>query len=714
GLLEELPESSPADYRFSHEQVKEFAAASLSSAQRRRTHQAIVDMLTAEGEPLPESLPLLAQHAMAAGDTARAAHFSVEAAKAALAARAPEEVLRLVDAALAGSSGPIDRVALLTARDDALEMLGRPGDRLEGLAELEALSEAMGDSHLELEIMLRRASALRLAGETDLAAGLAQQVKQLAIERRDRKAELAALLETGQALLGVPAGESFSPTASETDLDGADAAYSETVKLAEEIGDNRALAVALRELGVVRVGQVRKWYVGQVASGEIAPLMKELSKGVSLGDILPGLPIAPLVGDAMSFYERAAELFEKIGDRRGVMTAVIGMAFLKFGVDIHMLGSARRIEEIRRLSTSLASLSRESQRSFSEVAMLYGAHVFARAKGVYDLALSRGESAWKAARVQGDRSLEFAAAGGMALVHIDLGETTEAKRWVDTAAMAAAAEPTPLKSRRLEMYRGLLQAAEGDAVGTRAHFEQASAMAAEQNRLPDRCEALARLSLEAARLGAESASAELLGLARRCAAEVQQLAPSLPGRPVWPIQAHAAMASILLAEGDASAAAAEGGAALEALEAVVREDLHLEIVLPAAEATFAGGTAEMKEKVLDGLRVALAQLVQRIVDEDVRIRWFKSPLGKKLSTLAAAGSTNGQMETAAPVAGPDITDEESRLLWFLIEGRSNREIAEELGIDQEILIGRLARVYGKIGVTSPAGAAMLALREGVV
>ena len=35
--------------------------------------------------------------------------------------------------------------------DRALEMLRRPSDRMEGLAELAALSEAMADSHLELD-----------------------------------------------------------------------------------------------------------------------------------------------------------------------------------------------------------------------------------------------------------------------------------------------------------------------------------------------------------------------------------------------------------------------------------------------------------------------------------------------------------------------------------------------------------------------------------
>ena len=57
--------------------------------------------------------------------------------------------------------------------------------------------------------------------------------------------------------------------------------------------------------------------------------------------------------------------------------------------------------------------------------MLYGVHVFSRAKVIPDLALSRGEQAHAHAREMGDRSLEFLAAGGTAMSHLDLGEVDQ-------------------------------------------------------------------------------------------------------------------------------------------------------------------------------------------------------------------------------------------------------------------------------------------------
>ncbi len=133
--------------------------------------------------------------------------------------------------------------------------------------------------------------------------------------------------------------------------------------------------------------------------------------------------------------------------------------------------------------------------------MIYGVQVFARAKVVPDLALSRGEEAHRHARTLGDRSLEFATAAGLALTYLELGELDEAERWLDRAAAGAAAEPTPLRARQLEAVRGQLRACRGDADGMREHLERAVQLATEQGRPAARCEALARLALEAAALG---------------------------------------------------------------------------------------------------------------------------------------------------------------------------------------------------------------------
>ncbi len=267
GLLLELPQDEAADYSFAHDQVREFAAGSLSSSKRRAVHEAIVELLMI-GEPAPESLPLLAHHAKAAGDATICVRFSLKAAENSLRANAPEEVLRLVDLALPAASNAQERLQLLIARDDALEMLHRTSDRLEGLAEIEALAEALGDTgSTGRDVRLRRTAALRQCEEHEASAALARQVQGDAAASGDRELELAATLELGQALMGAELGETFTPSFTEADLEGAAEAFRAAADLARELGDDRALAASLREIAVVDFGLFRAWFVGEIMNG---------------------------------------------------------------------------------------------------------------------------------------------------------------------------------------------------------------------------------------------------------------------------------------------------------------------------------------------------------------------------------------------------------------------------------------------------------------
>src|SRR4029450_6039690 len=108
-----------------------------------------------------------------------------------------------------------------------------------GLTELAALAEAMRDPEVELDVQLRRASALRMSHDEDAAADLARRVRARANERGDTATELRAAREPGQALLRSALGESYGGSAVEIDLDAAEEAYRRAVELAEQRGDDR-------------------------------------------------------------------------------------------------------------------------------------------------------------------------------------------------------------------------------------------------------------------------------------------------------------------------------------------------------------------------------------------------------------------------------------------------------------------------------------------
>ena len=97
-----------------------------------------------------------------------------------------------------------------------------------------------------------------------------------------------------------------------------------------------------------------------------------------------------------------------------------------------------------------------------------------------------------------------------------------------------------------------------------------------------RCEAISRLALESARLGAERDDDELLSLAETSAREAKELVSSLPGHPPWGAQADAALARVALARGRFDEAADSARSALAALQSAMREDLNLDVVVPVA------------------------------------------------------------------------------------------------------------------------------------
>ena len=449
-------------------------------------------------------------------------------------------------------SSPAERQALLVTRDDAYAALRKTDERLDGLTELAALAEAMRDPEIELDVQLRRASALRMSHDEDAAAELAKRVRTRARERGDAATELRANLEIGQALLRAPLGESYGGATPETDLDGAEEAYRRAVELAEQVHDDRSLAAALREIGMIDFARGRAWFAGEVFAGRAGEVLSAVAAGADIETLLMQSEIGPLLIDAGQVLERALGIFERLNDRTGVMSTVIAMAYASYGPVMHLSSSARHLEEIRRVTSRLSAVVTESERDRLDLQMLFGVHVYSRAKVVPDLALSRGEDAHRAARLQGDRAIEFLAAGGVALCLLELGDVAGAETWLGNASTAASAAQTRSRSIQLETWRGMVRAGAGDAEGMREHLEKAVTMATESGRASARCEALARLALEASRLvtPASASDSPLVELVERSAAGVKELLPLLPGHAPWGAQADAALSAVALARGD--------------------------------------------------------------------------------------------------------------------------------------------------------------------
>ena len=78
---------------------------------------------------------------------------------------------------------------------------------------------------------------------------------------------------------------------------------------------------------------------------------------------------------ALGCFQQAVEVYSRLGDRRGLMSSILGLAYATMGADFVLSGSIRRLEEIRRLSGRLTTLATESERVQAELQLLYGIHV---------------------------------------------------------------------------------------------------------------------------------------------------------------------------------------------------------------------------------------------------------------------------------------------------------------------------------------------------
>jgi class 3 adenylate cyclase/DNA-binding CsgD family transcriptional regulator len=705
-LLNELPAGAAHDYSFTHDEVRGALMAAQARPRRRAVHAAIVELLEADTEGTTTNLSTLAYHALEAGDQDRGIRYSIESARAALRAHAPEEAIRAVDAARPVASAPRDRAELLCLRDDALAILGRGKERMATLAEMAALAKALGDAALDLEVTIRRASAARLADECEQAAELATQALAAAEERHDEHAVLRALVELGQARMHSTLGESFMPAPTEVDLDGAAEAFERAATLAARLDDRRTVAAAKRELGVVENGRARRIFLDML---ETYP---EFAKTLPLQNPRDDPQLMEHFTKAKQSIGEAIEIYEQLGDGRSLTSSLIALAYASI-IDETQHGHAGRIEQIRRLRRGLQRLTSESERAESESHMLYSIHVYARCHGHPDLALHRGAETYETARALGHDELAFLAAGGVALTHIEMAEITEAEAWLGRATAMSMEAPSPLPPRQMETWKGLLRSAAGDAAGMRKHLERALAVATERGSPAGRCEALALLAIESAYHGAALKDESLLSEAEVYAREALQLAATLPGDIHWVARAHGALGVAALMRGDKAAATRAAHAAVDALK---RTAHFYPLIMPDILLAVARCFAEVHDPGAELFRTETRMVLQRVAegtrDDTVRARWFRAPIQAELMRLVGAAPIVEHDQGRQDLPG-GLTERQAQILRRVTSGDTNREIASQLAMDERSLTKELEAIFAALDVSTTGQAAAVAVMKGV-
>ena len=96
----------------------------------------------------------------------------------------------------------------------------------------------------------------------------------------------------------------------------------------------------------------------------------------------------------------------------------------------------------------------------------------------------------------------------------------------------------------------------------------------------------------------------------------------------------------------------------------------------------------------------------------MRVEWFRNETGRELTRLAGPLVSTGDQDLSSE--RPGLEEEDSRLLSLLVEGKTNREIADDIGADEQAVAIRLAELFVKIGASSRADATVAALVGGLV
>ena len=676
GLIVEEPEESRYDFSFSHDQIRTSLVGSISKQKKRSIHAAIVDWLAKEGGR--ENLSMLAYHALEAGDEPAAVATALEAARAALAVSAPEEAVRLIDATLPAASEAEDRIEMLRVKDDALEVLDRGSERLANLAEMTALTAAFPSPALEAEVRLRRASAARANQDYELAAELAVELCEAAEGSGDRRLELAACLELGQAITRAPIGEGYLPLV-EIDLDAAESAYRRALNVARVLGARSEEADALRELAVIEVGRAKHTAIAAEEGG--SSKLEILAQGPQL------------FAKAKELADEAFRLYEEIGDKRGSMSSLITLAYTHI-TDPTATGLAGRIEHIRTLHHSKKGEVTESQRNIDDALMLFSIHTYARTNLQPELALERGRQAFDAARAIGDRWLECLTAGGIAMAHLSIGDEGPCGAWIDRAAEAAVSVATGSMARRVEMWRGAHAAARDDFGRMVGHYERAAELAGQKN-LGARCEALSSLAFESARIGVANRDDTALDKARRAAAETLQMVGHMGGRLPWESIAHAALALVAQADGDTGAAAEEARAAL-GIDGETFLTEYVRVLWVAGRILIAGGEPEAAALTAQTLS-GLAYVDMSISDPEIKAGWFALPQHRELAEIVGF-----KISMPAP---PDGEMELNTVDLDLLRDLASGEAADDSD--------RVAELLAKLGLASKTEAIQYAIKAGV-
>ena len=126
-----------------------------------------------------------------------------------------------------------------------------------------------------------------------------------------------------------------------------------------------------------------------------------------------------------------------------------------------------------------------------------------------------------------------------------------------------------------------------------------------------------------------------------------------------------------------------------------------------------------EQYLFQALRVGASGYLLKSIGSDELVRQLEfvhggaTAIDPGMAARAADTAARLQRDEYWPGARQGLTQRESEILSFVVNGLSNRAIANKLVIGDETVKSHLSSIYRKLGVSDRTGAVATALREGI-
>lgn len=480
-------------YRIAHDQVRQVVYESIDPLRRAGLHNIVAETL-AESEP--ENVEAIGHHFREGGDAVRATAFLHQAGRRAVDLNAYATASHYFESARQAAVGARlpdgDRYELLGQFEDVLNVLGARSEQHRILDEMETLVPSVPQFRGDLE---RRRAALQ-AQEGDLREALESARHSVMLERLAKEpANLSTSLVamgtiqrwSGRALEAVPSLEEAVATAPD-ELHRADALTELASTLVEVQKPDEALPhldeaeliyLRLADLrGQAEVAGIEARAFHQIGDRDPAVVRYRTAielcnqigyrhgEGVNLTNLSNLQQLLGGVAEALEGYDRAARIFEELGNRRGEAMVLANSASARH----NLLGedARARVDALKAMShfSDIGDLAREAQ--CQEII----AGILAR-EGDRSGAINLLSSSLGGLSASGNVSLYGQHLRSLALLQIEEGELNQAQDTLDRAETLCHEEGLDDLAVELGSIRGLAYLVSGQQERALAHTRKA-------------------------------------------------------------------------------------------------------------------------------------------------------------------------------------------------------------------------------------------------